>query len=92
MDFCTACYFYRNVQKISGEFYNTYTANLELIRKAFIQTVYLKRWLRGWGIDIKFDWPAEMIHVRISWRTLMGKQCKELKAPGNPYSDSKAQG
>jgi hypothetical protein len=80
MDFCTACYFYRNVQKISGEFYNTYTANLELIRKAFIQTVYLKRWLRGWGIDIKFDWPAEMIHVRIFLEDTYGQTMQGAKS------------
>lgn len=28
------------------------------------QMVYIKRFLRKLGIDLRFDWPAEMIQVR----------------------------
>lgn len=30
------------------------------------QNVYVKRFLRSLGVDLKFDWPAEMVKVRLS--------------------------
>ena len=43
-----------------------------------IKTVYVKKFLRKFGLDIEFDWPAEMITVSSCSCSLLSSSVEHL--------------